>query len=111
MINVTHQQKAANSGYVTIGRLTIHPLTAVDGEPLVRLTIDGRSSTYTLDRLELELAAAQRQEDEEILMVPVDRLPYDRQWSYLEDCGVLAVASSLDEAGRQRARAEALSGR
>jgi hypothetical protein len=110
MINATHQQKAANSGSVTIGRLTIDPLTAVDGEALVRLTIDGRSSTYTLDRLELELAAL-RQDDEETVIVPVDRLPDDRQWSYLEDCGVLAVSSSLDEAGRQRARAEALSGR
>ena len=49
---------------------------------------------------------AQRCRTEETVISMLD-LPTGRQWVFLEDCNVLALSPRLDEAGRERAIAEA----
>lgn len=93
-----------------IGRLTIEEMRTADGATLVRLTMDGQSSTYTIDRLELELEAVLHMEVEGTVVVPVDWLPMGgRDWLRYPDMpDVVAVNSRLDDAGRRLALAEAL---
>jgi hypothetical protein len=89
---------------IQVGGLTISTMSHGD-EQLIRLSKDGRSRLFSLEDLEAELVAVLvRRGDIQIRDL---ELPPGHEWRWFGDCDVLGLSSRLDEAGRERAIAQA----
>jgi hypothetical protein len=106
MSNATHQTPGDNTRF-TLGGVTIEQFEGAAGETLVRFTHRGETVIGTPEQFGRAVVDALRK-DEETVIVPVDWLPvHGRNWLRYPGLDLVAISSSLDEVGRQRALAEA----
>lgn len=105
MSNATHQTPGDDTRF-TIGGATIERIETADGL-LIRFTFKGQTCTGTPAEFGRALADYYRQDDETVI-VPVGWLPmHGRDWVRYPDANLVAVSDRLDDAGRERALAEA----